>query len=42
VSCFHFYLTARETGLESYRFGTPFGHILLSVESVSKGLQVPC
>ncbi len=27
-------------GLEAYRFSTPFGYILLSVESISKGLQV--
>lgn len=29
-----------EKGLETYSFGTPFGHNLLSVDSVEKGLDL--
>jgi hypothetical protein len=38
-SAARFYMVL-EMGLESYRFSTPFGYILLSVKSISKGLQV--
>jgi hypothetical protein len=35
-----FYFRTKAERKLVYMFGTPFGHILLSVESVSKGFQV--